>query len=557
MTPPSASLRNASLLLCSVLLLVACDEGTPATTADVPSTPVVEVEPEPPPAVVTRLTTEQVTHTLRAVFGADLTIPPVADSDPQSHGFTSVGGTESLWSPRGVESLEALALAVAGQVMAPERRDTFVPCSPAGNVDATCARSALAPLGKQLWRRPLTDDELGMLVGLADQGGETLGDFYQGLEFAIAALIQSPRFLFRFELGEPVQDGDGLRYTNYEMASRLAFVLWNRGPDAALLDAAEAGKLTDDATLEAEIDRMMAASDARAGLTRFFLQWLRLDELEGMVKDPKVFPEFSPTLPADALEETRLLVDAMVFDWNADIRELLTTRKTFINRKLASLYEVPAPALEGFGETELPEWTQRAGILGHASFLARKAHAASSSPTTRGVFVREQLLCQTVPLPPADVDTSIPETTIDAPTLRERLQVHFEDPACSSCHQFVDPIGLAFEHFDGIGRWRDTENGHAIDVTGRLDAITFDDHRGLAKLLSQDPRFTHCVVQQFYRFSTGTMGEGKSRLYVDGWHEAWAGEGFKFLDLVKRILMSEPFRRPAPPEAPETPEVTP
>lgn len=542
--------------LCGVALLSwGCESGEaePGPTGGAGGTPPAlvddEVVPEPAPAQVARLTTEQVRHVLHDVFGEDIAIPPVADADPEEHGYTTVAAGHALWSPRGVESLEQIAYAVADQALDEARRAAIVKCTPAAAVDEACATEVLEALGRRLWRRPLTEVERDTVVGLATSGADTLGDFYEGLEFGLAALIQSPKFLFRADVGEPdPADAERRRYTDWEMASRLSFLLWDSGPDEALLDAAAAGELTTDEGLRAQIQRLMSSERARVGVARFFGEWLELGGLDRLTKDPEVFPSITTTLGAEAREETLRLVEAAVFEWDMDIRELLTTRRTFVNRRLASLYEIPAPVTEGFAETEMPAHLGRRGILGHISFLARTAHAASSSPTLRGVFIRERILCENVPLPPADVDTSIPEANVDAPTMRERMTVHFDNPGCASCHQYVDPIGLTFEHFDGLGQYRETEKGHEILTAGELDGQAFDDLEQLIALLANDRRYPTCIVKQFYRFASGTREGQAQKAYIEGWMTDWQERGFRFRDLVEIVLLSDAFRRPGPGE---------
>ena len=234
---------------------------------------------------------------------------------------------------------------------------------------------------------------------------------------------------------------------------------------------------------------MIAHPSFEDGARAFFTDMWTLYQLDDITKDPTVFTHMSPEVGASAREETlRGVVENVVYE-DGDYRDLFTTTRTFLDRKLASIYNVRAPVREGFGEAFLDEDGHRRGVLGHVSFLALQSHAVNSSATLRGKFVREVLLCQYIPPPPSDVDTSIPEASADAVTLRERVAVHLEDEFCASCHQLVDPIGLGLEQFDGLGHFRTTEFGGVIDPLATSMAWPSRMH-GVSPVLS--PRTTGC-----------------------------------------------------------------
>jgi hypothetical protein len=524
------------------------DAGT--TTPEPPS-----FEPSAP--TMPRLTTAQYRNAIFDLFGDGILVPTALEPDISTAGFLVVGAGVNTVSPRGVEQYEAAAYEVAEQVVeTPALRRRVVGCEPADTVDDDCARAALAPLARRAWRRAATEDELERLVGLAAVASETLESFDAGLSFAIAAILQSPNFIYRIELGEPDPDasggeGDALRYSSLEMASRLAFFLWNGLPDEQLLAAAERGELTEERGLERQVRRMLASERAREGLRAFVSEWLELDRLLSLSKDPGVFVHMSSEVGPAAREETLRGFEYLAFDLDGDLRDIFTTRRTFLNRKLAAIYGVPAPSLEGFAMTELPADGPRRGLLGQLSVLALNSHPTSSSATLRGVFVRETLLCQSVPTPPAGVDTSIPEPSPELPTLRERIAVHLEDDSCSACHAFVDYIGLGLENFDGLGRFRLRESDVLIDASGELDGVLFDDAVELAEAIANHPQLPGCVVRNAYRYATHQIESDGDRPQLRELTEHFTASGYRLQELLAAIAMSEGFRRPAAPDLSE------
>lgn len=497
---------------------------------------------EPPAPTLRRITSSQYERIVVDLFGDDITVPPEIEPDVRLSGFIAIGAGAATVSSRGVERYEDAAYQIASEALGPERRDRILACTPADVVDPDCAASFFTSFGKRVWRRPLTDEEVAVLVDISGTAAETVDDFHGGLEFGLATLLQSPDFIFRAELGEADPDAGGFRYTAYEMASRLSFLFWDTAPDEELLRAAEAGELLTVDGVDAQADRLLASERSREGVRAWFTDMLELDELDSLNKDPDIFIHMTDTVGESAAEETLLGLEYVVFTDDGDFRDILTTRRTFVNRELAAIYNVRAPSRDGFAETMLPDDQPRVGIMGQASFLAMRAHPVSTSPTLRGLFIRERLLCQLMPDPPSGVDTSIPEPTTVAPTLRDRVAQHLEDPTCASCHQLTDPIGLAFEHFDGIGRYREVENGTPIDASGQLDGITFTDAEGLASTLRNNPAFTPCMVKNLHRYASGhaeTDGEDAAIAWLA---EVFADRGHRVQPLLLDLVSNDLFR---------------
>jgi hypothetical protein len=541
-------------LLCLLGALAGCEGEIDAPTpAERPLPPL-----EPAPAQMRRLTQEQYLNVVHDLFGEDVVLPTNLEPDVRVDGSLQIGAHVSGISPRGVDQYQSAAEAIATQAVAPERRGRWLPCEPSGTVDHGCVERALRPLGRRAWRRPLSSVELQGLVALADRAASTLGDFHEGLVYALSAMLQSPHFLFRVEVG--AEDPDGVRrHTDWELAERLAFFLWNTGPDDALLDAAGRGELSTPHLFPTHVDRMLADPRAKQGMRAFFTDMLELDELDGLEKDSTVFEHFTADVGPAAREETLRLLEHLVFERDADYREVMTTRTTFLDRKLASIYGVPAPSREGFARYDFPEGSPRVGLLGHVSVLAAQSHASSTSPTLRGIFLRRNLLCGSIPPPPVDVDTSIPEPIPGAVTLRQRVARHLEDSSCAGCHRLMDPLGLGLENFDALGRFRTEESGETIDASGDVNGVPFADAEELAHTIAASPDFTRCVTRTAYRYATGHKELPGEAVVLESIGETFANEGFRVLALLRAIALSDGFQRVGPPSsmATEPTEVSP
>lgn len=482
-----------------------------------------------------RLTQTQFHNSIKSVFGEEIVVPKLAEPDLSIGGLLSVGASTTTVTPRGVESLETVAYQLADQVVSnPAIRARLIKCEPAGVDDTNCMGAVIEELGPQLWRRALTNEELSQLTAVGLQAAEALNDFDEGLTFPIAALIQSPNFMYRIELGK---DGN---FDSQELATRLSYFLWNTTPDAELLEAATSGELSTREGLFAQASRLLESPKSRDGLRNFFSEQLKLYELDHFQKDPQVFEHFTSSLGEDAAEETLKLLEYIVFDENSDYRDIMTTSKTFINRQLSALYDVPAPSAEEFSYVDLEDYSPRVGLLGHASILGLNSHAVSSSPTLRGKAVRNILLCQLIPAPPVNVDTSIPEPSGTTNTMRERVAEHLTDPSCAGCHRLTDPIGLALENFDGIGRWRDYDNGEIIDPSGDLDGSEFVTPYELGVAIRNHRQFVPCIVRTLNRYATGRVETTAERAWLETLVERFEGHKYRFKALALEIVMS-PF----------------
>ena len=513
----------------------------------------------PGPAAMRRLTQAEYRATVKDLLGEDIQVPTDLEVDTSLHGYSSVGASELTISPHAAEQYEAAAMDLARQVFGDEaRRTALVGCTPASAADP-CVRSFFERFGRRAWRRPLSAGELDLLSQIATSVADSFRDPGRGLEWAVVALLESPYFLFRVEVGTPDSAGR-LRYDDWEMASRLSYLLWGTTPDDTLLDAAAAGGLRSTDGIREHAERMLASPRARAAVGGFFAEYLNLVRLDGVAKNTELFPQaLSPTLIASMRLEVQKLVEEVVFDRDADLREILDTRVTWVNEELAALYGVPAPATvdeSGFGEVELPEG--RGGLLTTSAMLALYAHESVTSPTLRGKFIRQNLLCQDVPPPPPGVVTTLDEGDGSPETMRDKLARHRENPVCAGCHDLMDPLGLSLEHFDALGVWRDTDGGLPLDVTGQLDGIPFDGARELGALLRGDARVGACVARQLYRHAQGHLETDGELRVIDELAAGFEAGGFRFRALVIDLVVADAFRMAAPnDDLPQTPEEAP
>ncbi|MCB9777632.1 MAG: DUF1592 domain-containing protein [Alphaproteobacteria bacterium] len=530
-----------------LVVLLALAAGCAGTGDDSAAPVASRPSATPPSPALRRLTETQYHNAVVDLLGDGLVLPPSLEPDTTVDGLLSVGASVASVSSLGVQRYEDAAFLLAEQVVGdPARAAAVVGCDLDGAVDVDCAEAFVDAFGRRAFRRPLSDEERDRLVDLIVDVGDDAGDFGTGIELGLAAMLQSPWFLYRLEHGQPDADDPALRRLGgYELATRLSFLLWNTIPDEELLQAAEAGELDTDAGIRVQAERLLADERARTGLRNLFDELLALYELDDLSKDPTVYDHASSELYPAAKEETLRNVEAIVLDEDGDIRELLVTQRTFVDPRLAALYGIAAPTdvdEAGFGEVILPDDGGRRGLLGQASVLMINAHPARSSATRRGKFIRQRLLCQEMPAPPGDVDTSIPEADEDAPTLRDRIASHLEDPTCATCHELMDPIGLGMENFDGIGRWRLTENGATIDPTGELDGQAFSDAWQLGDTVAAHPAFLSCMTTQVYQYATGHVIDDGEEPLVDWLAEGLDLSGGSMQTMILALVTSDGFR---------------
>ena len=500
-----------------------------------------------------RLTAEQYRNSIRDIFGDSIEITGNAiAAGVREAGLMAVGGRRLTLSSSEVESYEVLALDVAGQVMSPSRRNTLIPCRPENeNVfDGDCAREFISTVGFHLFRRPLSEYEIGSYSAMASKATESLGGFYIGLQAALVGMMVSPDFLFRIERSVPSQETPGIRRLDaWSRASRLSFFLWNTTPSPALLQAAQSGELMFEAGLDEQVQQMIASPRIEDGLRAFFSDMLAFDRFDTLDIDTTLYPKFTKNVEDEAREQTLRTIADHLLEQDVDYRDIFDSRKTFLTPALAALYGVPISIRQEMGGLvpwvpyEYPEDHIRVGLLGQATFLSLFSHPGASSPTLRGKAVREHLLCQTIPPPPGDVDFSLVRDT-DNPefrTARDRLTEHRNNPTCAGCHTLMDPIGLALEIFDASGVFRNMENGALIDTSGQWLGQEYSDARELTLMLKKDPTLTSCLVQRAYNYGTAREPTPSEVQWLNSTHSQLRQEGVYWRELLQRISENPDF----------------
>jgi len=501
--------------------------------------PLVTTAPAPAPTV-RRLTVAQYRNTLTDLFGPGLVFP-MLDEEPGTGGFSTTGAAQVTTSFHGVEQYVNAADVLARQVFSDEgRRYGVLGCVPSGAGDGACARRFLVSFGRAAFRRPLADEELERFLAMAMATSARRNDFWAGIRVAVTAILASPSFIYAVDRGRPTPDARGrFRSTSWELAARLSFFLWNTSPDALLLEAAARDELVDDAAVRRHVLRMMASPRAREGIRNFFYELYRMDAVERVAREKDRPPKVSVRAIGRTMkEETLRVLEYNVFEDRSDFRKLFSSRETFINGDLAALYR--AKIVDGgFSKVVLPADGPRRGLLGHASFLAGTSSPEKTSPTARGKWVREVLLCEPVPAPPPNVDTNLPPPEGEFQTLRERLEEHRSDVGCAKCHRLMDSIGLAFERFDYYGEYREKEGNHVIDTSGDLDGRPFADPAALGELLSQDERVPACLMRHLYHYATGRLAADDAR--IQALTALFRASNYRLHDAIVGLATSEAF----------------
>lgn len=504
------------------------------------------------PATFRRLSEEQYKRSIAQIFGADIAVPGRFEPPVREEGLLAIGQSHVVVTPSGIEQYALRAKEISAAVLGEKQRARFISCAPAPGAafDEACASEFLGKYGRLLFRRPLKASEQVNVLKLAKDAAAKSGDFYTGLGAGLSSLLVSPSFVFRMETTEANPAG-GSRLDAYSLASRVAFLLWDAPPDTELLNAAADGSLQTSTGLDSQVDRMMKSPRLEEGVRAFFSDMLAYDQFSGLSKDSKIYPIFNPQLRNDAQEQSlRTIVDLLLVQ-DADYRDLFTTKKTFLTRSLGALYGVRVDA-RGFGgwmPYTFPADAPVSGLLTLPAFLMLDpSHEGRSSPTIRGKNVREQLLCQVVPPPPANVNFNLVQDTSDPihKTARLRLMAHQDNPVCAGCHKITDPIGLALENYTPVGAFRAQENGVPIDASGTFEGKPYSNAIALSKILHDSPTAPNCVAQRVLEYGVGRKLSSGEELLLERLDEQFAQDGYRFRGLLRRVATSPAFQATAP-----------
>ncbi|MEO8680442.1 MAG: DUF1592 domain-containing protein [Vicinamibacterales bacterium] len=416
--------------------------------------------------------------------------------------------------------------------------------------ELTCAGQIVRGLATQAFRRPVSDQDLTRLMTFFERGRKERS-FEYGVTKALEAILASPQFLFRVEEQPSRLTNAAYRLGDYELASRLSFFLWGSGPDAELLKAAGQGRLSAPGGLALQTRRMLASPRADALSTRFASQWLRLQDLERVIPDPIVFPYSDQTLSIALKKETELFFDALVRE-DRSLFDLLNADFTFVNERTARHYGIPNVTGNEFRRVTVPEY--RRGILGHGSVLTLTSIATRTSPVMRGKWVMEVLLGTSPPPPPPNVP-ALEETkgTADSGrslSVRQRMEQHRSNPACTSCHRVIDPLGLALDNFDVTGKWRINDGDTPVDASGTLfDGTTVEGPAGLrAAILRHKDAFLTSFTESLMTYALGRRVEPADMPAVRRIIRNAAARDYKMSAFINGVIDSAAFQMARSPQ---------
>ena len=491
-----------------------------------------------------RLTHSQYNHTVRDLLGDQS--GPANQFPPEDfiNGFKNQSQGQSL-SPILIEAYSGAAERLARAAFHGGDAHGLIPCKPS----VPCRGQFVREFGKKAFRRPLTVTEQKRYETL--MAGES--DFQKGAQLVVEAMLQSPNFLFW------MYSTSDSKLKPYATASRLSYTLWDTMPNAELIAAAEKGELTTNADIEKVARRMLDQPHAHEALDEFTSQWLRFDRLLTASKDRRKYPLYTRETALAMTDEARAFISDLV--WNGrDFMTAFTADYGYVGPELAGIYGVPAPSKE-IERVPFPKGSERSGLLGQGLFLALTAKPDETSPTARGLFVREQFLCQHVPDPPPGVNTNLPPVTADNPqTNRDRMTAHVTNPTCSGCHTLIDPIGFGFEKFDAVGARREKlllefrtsgakRKGGAVktvsldfNTNGNLAGLPdsqFSSPADMGAILAKSPQCQECVVKQYFRYSAGRLEGPADRPAIRQALERFQASHFQFKELILAITAME------------------
>ena len=435
---------------------------------------------------------------------------------------------------------------VAGPGDTPSRARIFV-CSPSSADELPCARKIIATLARRAYRRPVTDADVAPLLTFYRAGRES-GGFDRGIEMALRRILADPNFVFRFERDPAnIPPGTAYRISDLELASRLSFFLWSSIPDEELLKTAERGKLADPVVLQQQVRRMLRDSRSHSLIGNFAGQWLFLRELRNRNPDLLVYPDFDDNLRQDFQRETELLFESVVRE-DRSVFDLMNASYTFLNERLARHYGVPNIYGSDFRRVPIQNEARR-GLLGQGSILTVTSAPNRTSPVTRGAWILENLLGSPPPSPPPNVPP-FPEAktgqgvTEEAASVRDKMTLHRKNQPCLGCHQIMDPIGLALENFDGVGRWRTSESGVKINASGRLvDGTRIDGAESLRQaLLGYPDAFVQTLTEKLLMYAVGRTAHYYDMPAVRAITREAARSDYRFSSIVMGIVGSAPFQ---------------
>ena len=501
---------------------------------------------DPGPFVIRRLTKTEYANTLRDLYGVD---PSIADSLPDEvvgEGFlNSISSLQSELFLGIANKVVAQIIAPAGNAPTAIQKRLFGETPPKDADLRKTARDIARSLARDAYRRPATDAELDVLVDVYDLGRKNQLNHTAALGLMLKAVLVSPQFLFITPAGEPESKEAIVPLDDYQLASRLSYLLWSASPDADLAALANKGELRKPEVLRAQVGRLLKDARSRALFDGFGAQWLGINKLDGQVFDPKLFPQMTPTLRTAMTEEARLFFESIVAE-NQSVVQFVNSDYTFLNEPLAKVYGL-GQSVRGLKMRRVKLTNpNRGGILGMPATLATTSFPNRTSPVNRGVWVLEQILGEHVPPPPAD----IPELEeqdhkeVKGLTLRQRTELHQSEATCRNCHKVLDPIGFGLENFDAIGRWREkNDEGLTIDSAGKLpDGKAFSTPAELKRLLAKrEADLARNFTERLMAYALGRQLRGYDDVVIDQIMVKIAKDNYRVRAIITEVITSYLF----------------
>lgn len=508
-------------------------------------------------APMRRLTRFEYSNTVSDVFGLTLDFDGILPRDEIALGFDNQAGALSVTDLHVEGFMKAAERVSDAVIQAPGRLAEIAGCH---QPSRSCAEQTARALGRLLLRRTLTRPDVDRLMVLFDDDYTEPG-YQEGTARVISALLQAPEFLYRIERlpntsapASAAAGDDELTLSPTVVASRLSFLIWGGGPDAELLDVVARGGLSTRQDIAKQASKMLTDERARRGILHFFEQWLDLSSFDEVEKDRRLFPAWDDEVRDDLARETRRFLKALLWEDDARFSTLLTARYSFLTPVLMDFYGVPITGSDP-EKLERIDWGDsqaRMGILTQGAVMSHLAKANQTDPIHRGKFIRERFFCTSPPPPPPNLVVSPPELD-PRKTTRERFEQHRTNPVCASCHQLLDPVGLAFEHYDALGRYRDSEAGVPIDASGELVDTDVDGPlEGVPELvnrLSESTEVSQCIVKQVFRYAFGRAETERDACALDKLEQQFRATDGDLIELLIAVTQIDPFvsEAPAPP----------
>jgi Protein of unknown function (DUF1592)/Protein of unknown function (DUF1588)/Protein of unknown function (DUF1587)/Protein of unknown function (DUF1585)/Protein of unknown function (DUF1595) len=507
-----------------------------------------------PRAPMRRLTRFEYNNSVRDLLGDKTSPANEFPSEASGNGFGNDADQQAVVAAL-IEAYVTGAERVAGTATAADRIGALAPCATTVNdttAEAACAKTIAETFTPNAWRRTLTPGEADGLVALFTSVRMT-ADFPTSVAAMLEAILQSPEFLYKPELGVAVAGRSDVKQpSGEEMATRLAYLFWASTPDDGLRAAAAAGQLTNPAGIRMEAQRLLADPKARDVVRFFFDNLLPISALGSLERDATLYPTFTGKIGTLMRTETQTFLENEIFNGPGTWPGVFTAKYTYVNAELAGYYGLAGVTGDTFQKVMLDPSTHRGGLLTQAGVVSGPVHTNHENPVVRGSFIVQKLMCQLIPRPTGAIAAKVtPPDPNSAATARQRFSTHSTDPVCHACHQNMDPFGFSLENFNVVGLWRDQENGVTIDASGSAPLLggSFNGAIEMEAALASSEQVQQCFASQWMNFGYGRSLKPEEACGVESVQKTFKDSGYKIQDMLLALTQAEAFLTlPAVPE---------